>query len=532
MNASTVRRVLLRTVLLSLAAAAILYVVLPAPYVRVTVQWRAGVDDDTKLPLERELGLTEGRELNGAIWRYALVDFSPANIRAIVDNPDIESTSRLDRVRFQPQGPLPAGRALQALQHGAIVGVLIALALVLTNRPGVAGWHRDVILVAILLAALGLRLYLIKTERYIHDEINTSIPLSETISFDPVSLNLPLRGENHPALPAYVAKASGTLFGITAPGYRLVHVLLSLLTIVLVYQMVGDWFGVVAARWAAAFLAFNEYYLGVSSRVTAHVPHLLLVTAAIYAFSRFLATHRPRYVYLSGLSVGFAFYCKEHSALLLPVFFLALLPRDYRRWLATPHPYIAALAFALVISPDLFWNLETRTEQAHTTYGNQTVTQANYGTHLRRFGGLGLSPYPSMFYARSAVQTVARAATGSEMPDETPEYRSVNPALGLLLVGCVLLTTFGSAPRDDFRRLLLIQFWFVFIFFTLIRQGDAPGRLDPVSWIWVESTIFAATMLAGARLAGARGLWRTGAWVFAAATLAYAAVAVVTTAGG
>ena len=531
MKPSAVRGFLLRTALLSIVSAAILYLVFPGPYVRVNVQWKAGVDDDTKLPLERELGLTEGRELNGAIWRYALVKYSPADIRAIVENPNIDSTAHLDRVRFRPDGPLPAGRARQALQRGAIVGLLVSLVMLMTNRPGTSRWQRDPALVAILLAALGVRLYLLKTERYIHDEINTSIPLSETISFDPADPHLPLRGENHPALPAYVAKASSAMFGITAPGYRLLHVLLSLLTIVLVYLMARDWFGSVAARWAAALLAFNEYYLGVSSRVTAHVPHLLLVGAAIYAFSRFLATNRPRYMYLAGLFVGLAFYCKEHSALLLPVFLLALLFRDHRRWLVTPHPYIAAILFALVISPDLYWNLETRSEPAQTTYGNQTVTQANYSSHLKRFGGIGLSPYPSMFYARSAVQGVARAASGSEFRDETPEYRSVNPALGLLLVGGVLLTTLGSTPRDDFRRVLLIQFWFVFMFFTLIKPGDAPGRLDPVSWIWVESTIFAATMLAGARLAAARGTWRIGARGFAALTLVYAAVSVIARAG-
>jgi 4-amino-4-deoxy-L-arabinose transferase-like glycosyltransferase len=531
MTMSTVRRLLLHVVLLTLGATAILYIVFPAPDVRVSIQWKASVDDEAMGPLERDLGLTEGRELNGAIWRYALVDLSPANIRAIVNNPNIESTANLDRVRLQPEGLLPASRGVQALQRGAIAGVLISLVLLLTNRRDMPPWQKDITLVLILLAALGLRLYLATTQRYIHDEINTSIPLSEAISFDPDNLHLPLRGENHPAVPAYVAKASSTMFGITAPGYRLAHVLLSLLTIVLVYLMVRDWFGVVAARWAAALLAFNEYYLNVSSRVTAHVPYLLLVTAAIYAFSRFLATRRPRYMYLAGLSVGLAFYCKEHSALLLPVFFLALLYRDHRRWLATPHPYLAAIVFALVISPDLYWNLQTRSEQTETTYGNRTVTQANYSSHLRRFGGIGLSPYPLMFYARSAVQTVAEATAGAEYRDETPEYRSSNPALGLLLIGCVLLTTVGRAPRDDFRRVLLIQFWFVFTFFTLIAPGAAPGRLDPVSWIWVESTILAATMLTGARLAGARGIWRIAISGFAGATLVYAVIAVIASAG-
>ena len=155
------------------------------------------------------------------------------------------------------------------------------------------GRRIDTILLLILLAALAVRVHLATTREYIHDEDNTAIPLSKTISFELGNLHLPLRGENHPALPAYVVKASSTLFGTSRLGYRLMHVLLGLVTIVAVYSLTRQWYGPVAARWAAAFLAFNEYYLNVSSRATAHVPHLLCVTAAVYAFSRFLASERP-----------------------------------------------------------------------------------------------------------------------------------------------------------------------------------------------------------------------------------------------
>ena len=124
------------------------------------------------------------------------------------------------------------------------------------------------------------------------------------------------------------------------------HILLGLLTIAMVYAMTRQWYGPVPARWAAALMAFNEYYLNVSSRATAHVPNLLFVTAAVYAFSRFLATERPRYLYLAGASVGLAFYCKESTALLLPVFALTLLVSKHRRWLLKPQIYLACAAYA------------------------------------------------------------------------------------------------------------------------------------------------------------------------------------------
>ena len=85
----------------------------------------------------------------------------------------------------------------------------------------------------------GVDLATIRT--FVHDEANTSIPLSRTISFDPQHLHLPLRGENHGALPAYVVKGSSTLFGTGRLSLRALHIILSLCTIVLVYLMARRW---------------------------------------------------------------------------------------------------------------------------------------------------------------------------------------------------------------------------------------------------------------------------------------------------
>lgn len=381
----------------------------------------------------------------------------------------------------------------------------------------------DFTLLLILLAALLLRLQLATTEPYIHDEANTSIPLSRTISFAPGHLNLPLRAENHGALPAYVVKASSTLFGMTRLGYRLAHVILGLCTAGLVFLLTRQWYGAVAARWAAALWAFNEYYLAISARATAQVPTLLFDTLAIYAFSRFLSVQRAVYLYAAGASVGLAFYCKENSALLLPVFFVTLLGTKHRHWLRSPHVYLACALFLLVIGPDIAWNLRTNRETARTAYGSEAVGYSTYGSHLARIGGLGFSPYPFMFYARGPVMSLYLRVTGKELEDDTPEYRSVNPVLGAMLLGAVLITTIRPVGRDDVRRFLLLVFWGVFGFFTLVAKGSPPGRLDPVSWIWVEVTLLPAVILTGARLADSTGKWRLAAWVLAGSALSYAA---------
>ena len=249
------------------------------------------------------------------------------------------------------------------------------------------------------------------------------------------------------------------------------------------------------------------------------------MTLALYAFSRFLAVQRAGYLYGAGAALGLAFYCKEHSALLLPVFLLALLRPAYRHWLRGPHVYLACITFALLIAPDVLWNLQANRETARVAYSAQPVGQSTYRSHLARIGGIGFSPYPLMFYGRRAVQASSVVLTGRELPDETPEYQAMNPALGLLLLAGVVLTTLRRAGRDPLGGFLLIAFWFVFGLFTLIARGESTGRLDPVSWIWVESTLPAAVILTGARLAEAIGTTRRIAWTLAGAALLYAAAA-------
>jgi 4-amino-4-deoxy-L-arabinose transferase-like glycosyltransferase len=318
---------------------------------------------------------------------------------------------------------------------------------------------------------------------------------------------------------------SSTLFGTTPLAYRSLHVLLGLCTIALIYLLTLQWYGPVAAGWSAALLAFNEYYLAVSSRATAHAPHLFFVAAAVFAFSRFLGAQRPAYLYAAGAALGLAFYCKEHSALLLPVLFVTLLLPGYRHWLRVPHVYLAAMTFFLVIAPDVYWNVTTDRDTARAAYQSQPVGYATYSSHLERIGGVGFSPYPTMFYVRPTIKSLYHRATGQELLDETPEYPSVNPALGALLLGSVLFTTLRPVPRGAVTAFVLLAFWAVFGFFTLIAKGNPPGRLDPVSWIWVEVTLIPAVILAGLRVGGATRKWRPAVWLLGGAVLVYAAAA-------
>ncbi len=396
-------------------------------------------------------------------------------------------------------------------------------------KAGTSGFG-DPWVVALFVASLILRVYVASTQPYIHDEENNAIPLAETISFAPGSLNLPLRGENHGALPAYIVKISGTLFGESPLGYRMLHVALGLGTLVFVYVMTRQWGGLGAARWATALLSFNEYFLPVTARATAHAPFLFLLAAAAYAFSRFLGTARPGCLFVSGAAVGLAFYCKETSVLLLPAFFLTIAASDLRGWLGRPHVYAAAALCALLVAPDMYWNLSTSPDETMVNYGDQPALQAHYSSHLRRIGGVGFSPYPLVFYGRAAVMPAYAALTGTTPVDDLPEYASMNPGLGLLLLAAVVTTTVAGTGRSRQGLFLLFFFWLVFGLFSVIQPGNPPGRLSPINWNWVEPTMLAAVVMAGTRISALEGRWRWPVRGAVVALLLYAVVAVVTSA--
>jgi 4-amino-4-deoxy-L-arabinose transferase-like glycosyltransferase len=376
---------------------------------------------------------------------------------------------------------------------------------------------KDRLFLAVLSAAALLRLYLAVTSPFFWDEAMVLAPLSATISFSPDTLNLPLRGRNHPAMAAYWIKASTTMFGTSELGVRALHLLAGLATIVLVYLVARRWFGRTAALWAAALLAFNEYHVRVSSLATSHAPHLLFVTLVIVAYSRFLDSGRPRHLYGAAAATALAFYSKEHSSLLLPVVLLSVVWSDPRKWLRSAPVYLAVGLFFLLIAPDIYWNLTTSRGGAQRTYAD----------HLGRIGGLGFSPYPLAFFFGKEFGGTYASWTGTEFHDTLEEYHTMNPGSGLVLLGAVFAVALGPRVVNPMRSFLLAAFGVLFGFFLFMRPGDVVELSDslnlvPVSWAWVDMTLPVAAILAGAFLGtgSSKGVW-AARW-FAVAAFFYA----------
>ena len=67
------------------------------PPPRIGVRWAPGIADDDRETIERSFGLVAGRSEEDRTWEYDLLDASPANVRALLNQPLIDDTSGIDR---------------------------------------------------------------------------------------------------------------------------------------------------------------------------------------------------------------------------------------------------------------------------------------------------------------------------------------------------------------------------------------------------------------------------------------------------
>ena len=374
------------------------------------------------------------------------------------------------------------------------------------------------IFILILVIGFALRLYLASVTVYLWDEDRDWIVIAEKISLQRGNFYLPIHDGQHPSFPAYFIKSGSILLGDNPIGFRFFSLLAGISTIILAFRLALEWTNPIVACWTAALLAFNEYHIAVSILTTEKSFYLLFGMLALYTFSRFLRTQKPQYLYLSGITVGCGFLCKYIITLFIPVFFAILLFPKYRHWLRRREPYIALLFFIIVITPDLYWNLTRQ-----PTEGSQAAT---IGDHFSRVGKLGFNRHYILFYGRDVVRAIY-SFVGWELGDNAEEYPTMNPLFGVILLGGVLIVTFQNKQHDHILKFLVLLFWTIFGFFTLLRPGTPSRNLDPVVWFWVDLTLLAAVLLVGYYLSRLQGKWRLLSYATTGAAALYATVGVL-----
>src|SRR4051812_43200025 len=70
--------------------------------VPIHVRWKEDVSDVQRAALERRFGLVGAEPREKTTYAYLLADFSTDNIRAMVQDPNVDDTSDINRIRFRP----------------------------------------------------------------------------------------------------------------------------------------------------------------------------------------------------------------------------------------------------------------------------------------------------------------------------------------------------------------------------------------------------------------------------------------------
>jgi 4-amino-4-deoxy-L-arabinose transferase-like glycosyltransferase len=377
-----------------------------------------------------------------------------------------------------------------------------------TSRVRTTRW----VLLLVALVALIPRVYVALTTTYVWDEERDWIPLAKTISVTPSDWHTPIRGSYHPALPAYGIALGRFVFGANEIGTRLGGIVFGVATVVVVFLLVRDVGGTMLGAWTAALLlAANEYHVHASVLATEKAYYLFFAAVAVWFFLRFMNEQRPIWLYAAAVATGVSFLCKETGALLLPVFFIALLATRQRVWLARWQPYFAVALFAVVIAPDLWWNVTNQDPGA----------AADYGRHLSGAFSLGITYQPLVLYGREAVAFVL-AKMGRPFYDNGGEYAAGNFLLSLIIVGGVCYAIWNLKSRREPKLILfLVLFAFIFLFFTFFGTRSTPG-LDAFGFFWGDLSLLGAVVLGGYWVGQLRGWPRGVALCLFVAGLAFA----------
>jgi 4-amino-4-deoxy-L-arabinose transferase-like glycosyltransferase len=373
------------------------------------------------------------------------------------------------------------------------------------------------ILVAVLLAGALLRLAGAVRAPLELIERDEFIPAAMTISWQ----HLPLRAAQHGAVPIYLIRTSGLLFGDSTLGLRLLSVIAGTATILLLYLIAKGWWGTVAGLVAAGLLAIERYHIAISGRAIDLPYDLFFVVLAMFSFSRFLqlldqqaesSGRAGPWLYATSVACALGFLCKEFTAIMLPVLLLSFVFLRQTAWLGRRETWIAVGLFFLIILPDAYSSLTvTRAERLEllgrhreaalrrgvdltgTIYVENGLFMS-YGDQLSRFRSFGLNSTPFYFYFGDLLNRV-----GLPLVNGFREFPFMHSLLGIVLwIGVAV--ALASRRRDKLTVFALTMFFTAFLPFTLVQLGPPRTTLpsDPTAlWYWVDRTMLPAMLLTG-----------------------------------
>ena len=212
---------------------------------------------------------------------------------------------------------------------------------------------------------------------------------------------------------AYVIRASTALLGNTPLGVRALPTLLSGLTGLLTFETARRWAGSTVALFALVLLSVAPLFAIGGVLATYDGPQVFCWAAALLALTWTVQENKAGGWYLTGALVGLGLLCKLTMLLFAPgVLLFLLFSPPSRKWLLTPHPYLAFGIALVLFAPVVIWNAQHNWAGVlHvTTLGNRSRDAAP-GRWLGEFmGGQALALSPAFWVCELiALVLLARA---------------------------------------------------------------------------------------------------------------------------
>jgi len=163
---------------------------------------------------------------------------------------------------------------------------------------------------------------------------------------------------DHPPMAADLIWLTTHIFGQTIFGIKIAAVLFNLGTYIIWTKLVQEMFDDEHLTFLVVIaLNLTIVYELYGFVISPDSPLLLFWSLTIFMIWRLIKTQHATYWYWAGLALGLTWLSKYSGIFLVPaVFLFLLLSKDNRRWLATPHPYLATLLALVVFTPVIYWN--------------------------------------------------------------------------------------------------------------------------------------------------------------------------------
>jgi dolichol-phosphate mannosyltransferase len=162
---------------------------------------------------------------------------------------------------------------------------------------------------------------------------------------------------DHPPMLPWAIALGCSVLGDTGLGIRLVPLLFSFGTALLLARLARRFYGEAAPTWAVLLYAMQPAAFFIGGWGFPDSPVLFFWLLTLTWVSLALDTGRPAWWLAAGAALGAGMLSKYTASFLVPSVFLYLIcSRRDRRWLATPWPYLAGVCSLLVFSPVIWWN--------------------------------------------------------------------------------------------------------------------------------------------------------------------------------